>query len=608
MPDLYESLNSPTSIRVFSILPEESTESLRCQLRTVELQDIAGKYIALSYCWGDKIDKEQLLVGSFFVWVPTNLVLFLKQLQSSSSPLSTSPDTEFWADAICINQHDESEKGSQVMEMKNIFGRALAVCAWLGAADDNSNLAVDHVDAVNHHFSEQVDAHGETAAFQTMSAFRFELSHEDELLPWGALLSLMNRPWWERAWIMQEATTDVKTFLICGTRWTTITALVIALGYASRVYLYLDELLSTQIGIQGYTHKSIWLDINRLIEFQPVRGAITASATPSTFLSALHYFRRTQATDPRDKVFAPLNLFDQHRLKPFEIDYHLSSKQIYTALACRCIFGTDPSTLDILGHCIFPPNIPSKYQHGDTKCDLDLPTWVPNWIVSTYQTPFIKSLSRLGAAMATAAYHADCQLWSLESDADDPHPRVVDSRLIVQGLQVDEIANIYRTAHQYDYHPVANSWAPADRDETYPPTGESRYSAYRRVLIADIVHGDENSYRRSGDASLETIDTAANRMETDIDNYWNHRLEQTVMERSMAESASGLIGLVPGSAKEGDHIYALWGGKVLYVLREDAGAYLFIGECYMHGVMDGESVALVRAQGRDPRLEELAIK
>ncbi len=608
MPDLYENLDSPTSIRVFSTLPAASTESLRCQLRTVKLQDVAGKYIALSYCWGDEKDKEQLSVGSSSILVPTNLVSFLKQLQSSSSPLSISPDTEFWADAICINQHDDSEKGSQVMQMKNIFGETLAVLAWLGAAGNNSDLAVDHVDVVNYYFSRQVEAHGRMAAFNTMKAFSFEPSHEDDLLPWGALLSLMQRPWWKRAWIMQEATTDVKTFLMCGTRWTTINALFIALGYASRVYLYLDELVGKQIGVEGYTHKSIWLDINRLVEFQPVREAIAASATSSTFLSALHYFRRTQATDPRDKVFAPLNLFDQHPLKPFEIDYNLSPKQIYTSLASRCLFGKDPSTLDILGHCIFPPNVRSKHQDVDIECNLGLPTWVPNWMVSTYQTPFIKSLSHLGAATATAAYHADCQLWSLESDADHLHARVVDSQLMVHGLQVDEIASIYRTAHQYDYHPVANSWVPADRDERYLPTGESRYGAYRRALIADIVHEDENSYRRSGEVSPETIDAAANRIETNSDDYWNHRLEQTVMERSMAESASGLMGLVPKSAEKGDRIYALCGGQVLYVLREDAGAHLLIGECYMHGVMDGESVAFVHAQGRDPRLEELAIK
>ena len=243
MPDLYETLNLHTSIRDFSISPEESNESLRCQLRTVELQDVAGKHISLSYCWGDEKDKEQLWVGSSSIWVPNNLVSFLKQLQLSLSSLSISPDTEFWADVICINQYDEIEKGSQVIQIKNIFGKTLAVLAWLGAADNDSDLAVDHVDVVNHYSSRQVDAHGGSAAFNTMKAFSFEPSHKDELRPWGALLSLMQRPWWKRACVMQEATTDVKNFLMCGTRWTTITAHFIAFGYASRVYLYLDELI-----------------------------------------------------------------------------------------------------------------------------------------------------------------------------------------------------------------------------------------------------------------------------------------------------------------------------------------------------------------------------
>jgi len=61
-------------------------------------------------------------------------------------------------------------------------------------------------------------------------------------------------------------------------------------------------------------------------------------------------------------------------------------------------------------------------------------------------------------------------------------------------------------------------------------------------------------------------------------------------------SAKGYIGLVPEEAAEGDLICILNGGTVPYVLRrspsekDDAPYYQFMGECYVHGIMDAEAL------------------
>ena len=52
------------------------------------------------------------------------------------------------------------------------------------------------------------------------------------------------------------------------------------------------------------------------------------------------------------------------------------------------------------------------------------------------------------------------------------------------------------------------------------------------------------------------------------------------------------MGLVPAAARLGDRIVLIFGGSVLYVLRPREGLlasqYEFVGECYIHGLMDGE--------------------
>ncbi|KAF2735902.1 hypothetical protein EJ04DRAFT_434201 [Polyplosphaeria fusca] len=52
----------------------------------------------------------------------------------------------------------------------------------------------------------------------------------------------------------------------------------------------------------------------------------------------------------------------------------------------------------------------------------------------------------------------------------------------------------------------------------------------------------------------------------------------------------GFMGLGPAATTLGDSVCVLFGGQVLYVLREnDELTHEFIGECYVHGMMDGQA-------------------
>ena len=66
--------------------------------------------------------------------------------------------------------------------------------------------------------------------------------------------------------------------------------------------------------------------------------------------------------------------------------------------------------------------------------------------------------------------------------------------------------------------------------------------------------------------------------------------------RRVFVSEKGRLGLAPRSAKEGDEIIVIAGGRVPFVMRkvEESEEYEMIAECYLHGIMDGE---LVEAEG-----------
>jgi hypothetical protein len=43
----------------------------------------------------------------------------------------------------------------------------------------------------------------------------------------------------------------------------------------------------------------------------------------------------------------------------------------------------------------------------------------------------------------------------------------------------------------------------------------------------------------------------------------------------------------------GDKICVLFGGEVLFILRPAGETYRLVGECYVHGLMSGEAMAML---------------
>ena len=100
---------------------------------------------------------------------------------------------KLWVDAICINQGDLDERARQVRRMREIYGSAWAVIAWLGGESHRSNLAIQLIgdlDVISQaDCGKQLEAH---------------LRAEPDLLGracWLALQEFMERPYWYRLWV-----------------------------------------------------------------------------------------------------------------------------------------------------------------------------------------------------------------------------------------------------------------------------------------------------------------------------------------------------------------------------------------------------------------------
>lgn len=155
-------------------------------------------YEALSWCWGHAKQNAYINIrkeGKVYAkYVSPELVAALKALRHPKQ------DRYLWIDAVCIDQKNDQEKNHQVEMMCDIYGRADRVCIWLGEGDASSRMALKFIKK------------------EVLQLQNFDELCESEKASekWGALLDLMQRPWFSRRWVVQEIALARKAIVYCG--------------------------------------------------------------------------------------------------------------------------------------------------------------------------------------------------------------------------------------------------------------------------------------------------------------------------------------------------------------------------------------------------------
>ncbi|CAI4213044.1 unnamed protein product [Parascedosporium putredinis] len=446
----YQLLPTPTSIRILRLDISDQlgsaadlvTSPVRGSIIVRDLRD-DPKYIALSYTWGDPLtlyDERdpvsppndwtapafEIFCDGHPVSVTTNLYTALLSLRARAvagewqtsvagrkdkwRPVGRSPSTEsspndpdrlvsvqtydVWIDAVCINQADVAERASQVGIMQHIFSRAIVVVAWLGGDDSNSRRST-----------------------QTMGRILGKLSSASRINSesWVRLYAFLNRSWFKRAWVVQEARLSRHAVFLCGLRCISMVD-VLHTSFAFHYSVYTrDLILQAEAQVSGHRDPEVWgapidyfeEDIQvRLYRPRPTPG-YTPNVLPHMLLNrgycafhrqdyrpisslgkALELFRSTIASDPRDKVFAFLGLlsdlrFDLKQSPPLTFskttrdvpapvpDYTKSVTQVYTDASVYLMQSTT--------------NLIQLFELKEPRFEDEagaLPSWVPDFSIA----------------------------------------------------------------------------------------------------------------------------------------------------------------------------------------------------------------------------------
>lgn len=225
---VYQGLPDTPSIRLLRILqPQSSGSSLKCTLEHYLLED-CPPFEAISYTWGiPTYNKPNLGPKTALGWqincddmacmIPINLYDALCQISSFEST------NYLWADAICINQMDPTEKASQILLMGEIYSQAKRVLVWLGKDTTDVPDMADFrtkLNAAIEHFESKYGAGSirEQNPLDEQFIKRLNLCSVNEWTQWweSYFRFYQNRRWFRRSWIVQEIALARDTLFLCG--------------------------------------------------------------------------------------------------------------------------------------------------------------------------------------------------------------------------------------------------------------------------------------------------------------------------------------------------------------------------------------------------------
>ncbi|RYP64543.1 hypothetical protein DL769_006620 [Monosporascus sp. CRB-8-3] len=593
----------------------------------------APPYFALSYCWGTEDQDIPIQVSGQVLHVSPGLVDAIRRLRelgtadddslpAIASSLSGIRVEYVWIDRICINQDDIAERCSQVRAMGIIYSQAVRVLIWLGPDLDSCSDAWQLVDQIYDVFKRENPA-AKYLADIPLNVYS-DTRHAASGLPawdhelWQHLARVLELPWFTRVWIIQEVVLSRRDPVILhgqrhGYPWH-------RLGWAAS-----------------------WLRRNGYLRLAQVPNRMQSVDTIANIRRSSGRWRlgallvatsiKFRAADQRDKVYGLLGMAAESQsagggtgvrlpeaLRP---DYALNVQQVYTRVASFLL--AECKNLSVLTRAggVGGDVLRTQRKHS-IEC---LPSWVPNWCdFATVERDVAKSLSWLeipstadGDAVAMLGfpeqYRASAGLEAKVQSSPDPSAArisglVADSVIAVMqfhngpasaatdgGSFASQLLRTWEMAVPFLPEGEARDWirsyvkaTTADQYQLWGRTAKQLLRDGAAFLLERLSSGE--CRMASGTVSQMIVDLL-NEMATGGDPESYAALARNFcLSRAFVVTANRRLGIGPAGTREGDEIAVMFGGGVPYVLRKREGdvGYLFVGESYIHGLMNGEAI------------------
>ncbi|KAI7779538.1 hypothetical protein LA080_000727 [Diaporthe eres] len=622
------------AFRLLSIVNRQGPV-IQCTLSTFSL-DRPPAYSALSYTWGSAIPGDgltpdldrTLMCNGCEVPITASLEHALR-----SVPLAYEC---IWADAVCINQQDVNERSAQVALMGKIYSQASQVLVWLGPADDSTQTAFDFIRDFASRMPDEVFHFNavESRLFFSENGFWDKIGRPEwSAVEKHALARLFMRNWFSRTWVIQEVVFASDAVVFCGSHsapWQAFSVVSAFSSHQDLTRMAMEEVDGARefLAMGGGYSRVIGSVPNNieLLKDDCINAANLLSDENRDFESAMVLerivwsTRNVQATDPRDKVFAPVALL-LHLLPSEELtaslkpDYSKSVSQVFIEV-----------TSYLLQNCDKPGRAFMLSLVGDTTWSQvgGLPSWVPDYsthtpisIAAQFDRKFncIAGLD-LGMYLEFIPLGSKIRLWASQFDTIS----VLLPPLFQKGQgSVAELLPWLQFAAALPDFDASGESAILSMIHSFTANGTREYDSrtafdrFREMLtkvFCLLVGRSQISVDQllaPGTILSGLLDDLERRRITAFPT--RKQLRDAVDDPGIAlkpedeafrfmkdgsgrlfQSTQGCLGIVPKAAQTGDEVSFVPGSTVPFLLRKakKSGQYELVGEAYVHGVMYGE--------------------
>lgn len=613
-------LNYPDrGIRLLRLCPGSKSADLEATFAVFDQEGPFPPYEALSYTWGPPAKDSFLRImrygEAWKVPITPNLQHALLRLRLQSKPRL------IWVDALCIDQDSNEEKTAQIPRMATIYRGAADVCIWLGREADDSELALKFVRQVLN--------------LEYFDRLVHDPRHQKE---WLALSALMRRSWFSRRWVIQEIAFARQATLYCGEHW------VKWKDFAHVVGL---------VGVRHHDIRQLFIESSVLDRNSDHAQNITSLAASRLVHTTQNLFHKSDdgeilepilpletlvfslipfgATRLHDTIYAiiPLATGVRYRKRPVEFEgdgaaQHIDvlterekvlARRVIARLANLCKDATYPidygkSYFEVCKD--FVSFYVRQQKSLDILCrpwapdDADLPSWVAQLSSAAFRPGVNRADSRVkGDPLVSSPgggqriYNAARSVSSSIQFGSERNPKT----LSIDGFELDHIGSKTLPAQQGNIPATWTDFAEWKEVSSLPP------NHFWRTLVAD--RGPDGlippSYYQlacqhafdqrtvGGDLVIGDLLRAGMPM---IVSEFLERVQSVIFQRRLFRSKDhGLLGLAPSSARKKDLICILYGLSVPVILRpvrstNSSREFRLIGECYIHGMMNGEAFEL----------------
>ncbi|ROV97426.1 hypothetical protein VMCG_06873 [Cytospora schulzeri] len=552
--------------RLLTIYEGEFDDDIELDLEVVDLgqeKSSLPEYEVLSYVWGSEERPYTVFVGEHKGTIPitTNLDQALRHLRYPDRP------RYMWIDGLCIDQGSTEERSRQVAYMSHIYWESPAVLVWLGPSADNSDLAMDTLEFMGSRI--EVDwklarITGVTKADEDLLGLGVEnlpLSERQCI----AILTLMQRPWFERIWIRQEVfKADDMSSVMCGSR---------AVSWGDfRRGLYCCIQHQAPSAITGNQRKEWWARCTLL------RSVIHPNTTSLLWLRFVSLGSR--CTDPRDRIYGLLGLLDNEEQELDIVpDYSKTAPEVFQDVALLYLEALE--NLDLLRACGRDYTEAPPPDHVRSP----IPSWVPDWSVPQ------------DVPRPLRLYRVFCPFKACTKYLRDGILRAAGTLngTVQEFIELD-VSNTKTLAASI------RALVPGDATDKAYPGGGNMWDAYRIALCAEYF-GDRTEppdvevhkfshLSLSIQGSKEAIGTVMAAESLPKNNFLHLVYEWNKIGKFFT-TREGYIGWGPKATREGDQIVSLLGFDLPVMIRHSSdldGKYFeVLGPCYLQGFMFGEA-------------------